>query len=225
MTCDGTRCPVVVMISGRGSNLQALIDGQRRGTLPIELVAVVSDQPSAEGLRRAAEAGIPRSVVARKDYSQKAAFEQALLDTVDALEPSLVVLGGFMQILSETFVDRYAGRLLNVHPSLLPKYPGLNTHGRAIQAGDREHGASVHFVTHEVDAGPVVIQSRVPVLDDDTPEKLAARVLTREHQILPLVVRWYAEAQLSLVGATVHFRGRPLLEPLQYETDESAITG
>jgi len=214
MALASVPCRVVVLISGRGSNLQSLIDGRQRGELPIELRAAISDEPGAAGLGRATRADIPTSVVAFDSFPRRADFERALADTTESFSPDLVVLAGFMRILSNWFVDQFAGRMLNIHPSLLPNYPGLNTHRRAIAAGDSEHGASVHFVTRDLDGGPVIVQARVPVCSDDTPERLAERVLAREHQILPLAVRWYAQNKLSVRGSTVYFEGQPLPGPM-----------
>jgi len=201
--------PVVVLISGSGSNLQALIDGQLAGDLPIEIRAVISNRADAFGLKRAERAGLTTQVLRHRDFVTRHAYDAALLSLVDDFAPGLVVLAGFMRILAPTFVARFHGRLLNIHPSLLPKFPGLHTHQRAIEAGEREHGASVHFVTDELDGGPIVLQTRVPVLPGDDAKTLAERVLKQEHQIYPLVVRWFAEGRLRL-GAD----GGPLLDGL-----------
>jgi phosphoribosylglycinamide formyltransferase-1 len=190
--------PVVVLISGSGSNLQALIDGRREGSLPIDIRAVVSNVADAFGLTRAADAGIPGRVLSHRDFPSRAAYDTELAALVADFAPSLVILAGFMRILTPRFVAPWWGRLFNIHPSLLPKYPGLHTHQRALEAGDREHGATVHFVTDELDGGPAVIQARVPVLPDDDAERLAARVLTQEHRIYPRAVRWFAQGRLRL---------------------------
>jgi phosphoribosylglycinamide formyltransferase 1 len=196
---------VVVLISGSGSNLQALIDAQAEATYRI--VAVISNIGDAFGLERARRAGIQAEVLSHRNYAERAAYDQALGDLIDRYEPGLLVLAGFMRILTPAFVARYAGRMMNIHPSLLPKYRGLHTHQRALDAEEQEHGASVHFVTDELDGGPLIIQARVPVLADDDAETLAARVLTREHRIYPQAVRWFAEGRLRL-GED----GRPLLD-------------
>lgn len=188
---------VVALISGSGSNLQALIDAQTAGA-PFVLCAVISNEPDAFGLERARRHGIPTAVLNHRDYPDRASFDQALAALIDSYAPELVVLAGFMRILTPEFVARYLGRLLNIHPSLLPKYQGLHTHQRALDAGEHEHGASVHFVTAELDGGPVILQARVPVLADDDAATLAARVLQREHVIYPAVVRWFAEGRLQL---------------------------
>ncbi|MGE5155469.1 MAG: phosphoribosylglycinamide formyltransferase, partial [Bdellovibrio bacteriovorus] len=165
---------------------------------PYRIVAVVSNEAEAFGLERARRAGIPAEVLSHRDYRDRAAYDQALGELIDRFEPGLVVLAGFMRILTPGFVARYAGRMMNIHPSLLPKYRGLHTHQRALDAGEQEHGASVHFVTDELDGGPLIIQARVPVLPGDDAEALAARVLSREHRIYPMAVRWFAEGRLRL---------------------------
>lgn len=203
-------CGVVVLISGRGSNLQAIIDGQRAGALPIELRAVISNEPEATGLARAQAAGLATHVVDHRAYPARVAFEAALSQTIDAHAPRLVVLAGFMRLLGPAFIDRYAGRLLNIHPSLLPAFPGLRTHERVLAAGANVHGATVHFVTRETDAGPIVIQASVPVRRDDTAAALAERVLRQEHRIYPLAIRWFAEGRLQLADHAVLLDGVPL---------------
>jgi phosphoribosylglycinamide formyltransferase-1 len=190
--------PVVILISGRGSNLQAIIDAVADGQLAVDIRAVISNRPNATGLQRAKEAGITTVVVDHTRFSDRLAFDQALQDCIDRYQPALVLLAGFMRILSEEFVTHYRGRMLNIHPSLLPDFPGLNTHQRALDAGCRLHGASVHFVTADIDGGPRVLQTRVPVHDDDTADSLAARVLEQEHRLYPLAIRWFAEGRLSL---------------------------
>jgi phosphoribosylglycinamide formyltransferase-1 len=183
-------CRIVVLISGHGSNLQALIDAERQGELGGgQIVAVLSNRADAFGLVRARKIGIPTEVLSHKDFPERAAFDAALMARIDAHRPDLVVLAGFMRILTPAFVQHYAGRLINIHPSLLPKYPGMHTHARAIEAGEIEHGATVHFVTEGVDEGPIILQGRVPVLPDDTPETLQQRVHAIEHQIYPQAVR------------------------------------
>lgn len=193
-------CNVVVLISGSGSNLQALIDSISHEGNPARIAAVISNRADAYGLTRAQNAGITTAVLDHKQFDGREAFDAALVEAIDAHQPDLVVLAGFMRILSPAFVQHYSGRLLNIHPSLLPKYKGLHTHQRALQAGDREHGCSVHFVTEELDGGPLVVQAVVPVLADDSPESLAQRVHHQEHLIYPLAVRWFAEGRLRLVA-------------------------
>ena len=190
-------CNIVVLISGSGSNLQALIDSLDADN-PARICAVVSNRAEAFGLQRAQAAGIATHVVRHKDYADREAFDAALMDIIDTHQPNLVVLAGFMRILTPGFVRHFQGRLLNIHPSLLPKYKGLDTHRRALDAGDREHGCSVHFVTEELDGGPVAIQAAFTVEPDDSIEELTERVHAAEHVIYPLAVRWFAEGRLRL---------------------------
>ena len=191
------RC--VVMISGRGSNLQALLNAD----LPVEFSAVISNRADARGLDVARAHGAEAVVVPHRDYATREAFEAALADVIDRHDAGLVILAGFMRVLTPPFVDRYALRMINIHPSLLPSFPGLDTHRRAIDAGVRIHGCTVHFVTSELDHGPIIVQAAVPVLDDDTEETLAARVLVEEHRIFPLAVQWFAERRLRIEGNRV----------------------
>ena len=191
-----SRCRLVVLISGGGSNLQAFIDAAANPDYPCEVVAVISNRAGVFGLERAMRAGIHAEVLDHTAFASRAAFDAALSARIDAHRPDLVILAGFMRILTPGFVGHYAGRLLNIHPSLLPKYPGLHTHQRAIDAGDTEAGATVHLVTEELDGGPVILQARVPVLPGDTAESLAARVLVEEHRIYPEAARVIA-LQLS----------------------------
>ncbi|KFX68658.1 phosphoribosylglycinamide formyltransferase [Pseudomonas taeanensis MS-3] len=191
-------CNVVVLISGSGSNLQALLDSIQAGDTPARVCAVISNRADAYGLERAKTVGIATRMLDHKAFDGREAFDAALVEAIDAFEPHLVVLAGFMRILSPGFVRHYAGRLLNIHPSLLPKYKGLHTHQRALEAGDSEHGCSVHFVTEELDGGPLVVQAVVPVQSHDSPTSLAQRVHEQEHQIYPLAVCWFAEGRLRL---------------------------
>ncbi len=190
-------CKVVVLISGSGSNLQALIDSLQADS-PAQISAVISNRADAFGLQRAAKAGIATQVLDHKAFADREAFDGALIEAIDAYQADLVILAGFMRILTPGFVTHYTGRLLNIHPSLLPKYKGLHTHQRALEAGDAEHGCSVHFVTEELDGGPLVVQAVVPVMADDTPETLAERVHAAEHQIYPLAMHWFAQGRLQL---------------------------
>ncbi|MEE1867044.1 MULTISPECIES: phosphoribosylglycinamide formyltransferase [Pseudomonas] len=203
-------CDVVVLLSGTGSNLQALIDSVRTGDSPVRIRAVISNRADAYGLQRARDAGIDTAVLDHKAFDGREAFDTALVELIDGYQPQLVVLAGFMRILSAGFVRHYHGRLLNIHPSLLPKYKGLHTHQRALEAGDGEHGCSVHFVTEELDGGPLVVQAVIPVELDDTPESLAQRVHRQEHQIYPLAVRWFAEGRLRLGEHGALLDGQPL---------------
>ena len=199
------QCKVVVLISGSGSNLQALIDSSASADSPAQISAVISNRADAYGLQRAKAAGIATQVLDHKQFEGREAFDTALAAAIDTHQPQLVVLAGFMRILSAGFVRHYQGRLLNIHPSLLPKYKGLHTHQRALDAGDHEHGCSVHFVTEELDGGPLVVQARVPIAADDNPDTLAQRVHAAEHHIYPLAVRWFAEGRVQLHehGATL----------------------
>ena len=208
--------PVVILISGRGSNLQAIIDAIAEGTLPVDIRAVISNRPQATGLQAAEQAGITTAVVDHTLYKDRQTFDQRLQACIDQYQPALVILAGFMRILSTDFVAHYRGRLLNIHPSLLPDFPGLNTHQRALDAGRNAHGASVHFVTADVDGGPIVLQARVPVQVHDTADSLAARVLEQEHQLYPLAIRWFAEQRLRLSeNGQALLDGAILTEPRQ----------
>jgi len=203
-----SRMPIVVLASGSGSNLQALMDAAAAQTLPVSVAAVVSDRDGAYALERAARAGIPAHVVRRRDYRDGDAFCEALRRCIDAHRPGLVVLAGFMRILNGAFVGHYRRRLINLHPSLLPKYRGLDTHRRVLEHGERWHGASVHFVSEELDAGPVIIQGRIEVEPGDSPERLQQKVHGVEHRILPAAVRWFAEGRLTITGDRVLLDGR-----------------
>lgn len=198
---------IVVLISGRGSNLRAIIEAVRTGQIRAEIRAVISNNPHAAGLAYARAAGIATYVIDHRAYPTRAAFDQALMEAIDRHAPQLVVLAGFMRILTPQFIEHYAGRLMNIHPSLLPAFPGLDTHARALAAGVRTHGATVHFVTTDVDAGPIIIQASVPVLAGDDAETLAARVLREEHRILPLAIRWFLEGRLRIEGHRVLLDG------------------
>lgn len=190
---------LVILISGRGSNMQALLEAG----LPINRVVVISNNPDAEGLKIAASLGALVSCIDHRNFQSREAFDAALADEIDRHQPDLIALAGFMRILTDGFVLRYQGRLLNIHPSLLPAYPGLQTHRRALQDGVRIHGCTVHFVTAAVDHGPIVIQAAVPVMPDDTPQILAGRVLQAEHRIYPQAVRWFFQGRLKLSGQMV----------------------
>jgi phosphoribosylglycinamide formyltransferase-1 len=221
--------PIVVLISGRGSNMLTLVEQSRLPDAPYRVALVLSDKPDAPGLAAARllgiatraipaieavetiEAASPMTPAAREGYDER------LAAAIDAAAPSLIVLAGFMRILSAKFVERYAGRILNIHPSLLPKYPGLHTHRKALAAHDAEHGATVHFVTAELDGGPPVIQARVPVQPDDDEAALAARVIALEHRIYPLAVRWFCEGRLRCEGLHARLDGRLLEGPVIYE--------
>lgn len=206
---DSNICNIVVLISGSGSNLQAIID-ELTDHPSARICAVVSNRADAYGLVRAEHAGIAQHVLNHKDFTDRLAFDNALIQVIDQHQPDLVVLAGFMRILTPEFTRHYARRLLNIHPSLLPKHKGLNTHQRALDAGDQEHGCSVHFVTEELDGGPVVIQAALPIKASDNAERLAQKVHTLEHQIYPLAVRWFAEGRLRLSEQVALLDGQPL---------------
>ncbi len=201
---------IVVLISGSGSNLQAIIDDCAKADHPGVLSAVISNRPNAYGLERAAASGISTQVLDHTQFDSREAFDCALQTAIDGHKPDLVVLAGFMRILTPAFVEHYLGRLINIHPSLLPKYPGLHTHRRAIAAGDTHHGATVHFVTAELDGGPAILQARVPIHTGDDEDRLAKRVLTQEHVIYPLAVRWCIENKATLQEGKAWYLGAPL---------------
>lgn len=216
-----TRLPIVVLISGNGSNLQAIIDAvnsppANEKPLPVDIKLVISSKENAYGLERACQAGIKTELIEDIDYETREDYDRALQLAIDEVQPTLVVLAGFMRILSEGFVNHYQDRLINIHPSLLPKFRGLNTHQRAIDAREKEHGATVHFVTPELDDGPLILQGKVPILSDDTVAVLAKRVLELEHHLYPLVLRWIAENRLTVKQHQLFFDSRPLNQPLQY---------
>jgi len=203
-------CRLVVLLSGSGSNLQAFIDEIAAGALPARIAGVISNRADALGLERAARAGIATAVIDHKRFDSREAFDTALLAQVEAFAPDLVILAGFMRILTPVFVRPLAGRLLNIHPSLLPLYPGLNTHQRALDAGDAAAGATVHFVTEELDGGPSIVQARVDVVPGDSAATLAARVLEQEHRIYPLAARWFAQGRLQLRDHRAMLDNEPL---------------
>ena len=189
---------IVVLISGSGTNLQAIIDAVNNGSINAKIAAVISNRPDAPGLERARKVGINAVVIDQKTITDRDQFDEALIDEIDKYGANLIVLAGFMRILTEKFIDRYEHRIINIHPSLLPEFKGLNTHRRALEAGKTRHGASVHFVNNELDDGPVVIQAEVPVLPDDTEQTLAARVLEQEHIIYPMAMAWYIDGRLEV---------------------------
>jgi phosphoribosylglycinamide formyltransferase-1 len=197
--------------------MQAIAQRAAHGELPIDVRIVVSDRADAAGLAKAQALGIDTQVLAPRDYADRASYDAALAELIEKHAPHLLILAGFMRILSSNFVQRFAGRTLNIHPSLLPKYPGLHTHRRVLEARDREHGASVHFVTEELDGGPVIVQARVPVLPTDDEATLSARVRVQEHRIYPAAVEWFARGRLALTAGKVWFDGRPLHSPLLLE--------
>ena len=212
---------IVILISGGGTNLQAIIDAVDQGVINADIAAVISNRADAGGLKRAQAAQIDTVVVDHKDYSDRLAYDQALITAIDRFNPDLIVLAGFMRILSETFIDHYQNRILNIHPSLLPELKGLHTHRRALEASKKVHGASVHFVSNELDSGPVVIQAEVPVLDNDTETSLAERVLQQEHIIYPQAIAWYIDGRLKVDGNTVLLDGTQLNKPALWKADYS----
>ncbi|MDR6984750.1 phosphoribosylglycinamide formyltransferase-1 [Rheinheimera pacifica] len=210
---------IVVLISGSGSNLQAIIDACSSGFIPGKVSAVISNKANAYGLVRANEAGISTQILSHKSYASRDQYDLALTDAIEQHKPDLVILAGFMRILTPAFVQHFNGRLLNIHPSLLPKYQGLTTHQRAIDAGDSEHGCSVHFVTEQLDGGPVILQAKVPVFADDDAQGLAERVHEQEHRIYPLVVRWFCQNRLQQHSDQAWLDGN-LLAANGYANDE-----
>lgn len=217
------KLPIVILISGRGSNMQALLLQCAQGGLPVEIRAVISNNPQAEGLQTAQAAGIATAVVDHRDYADRSAYDNALMQAIDRYRPELVVLAGFMRILTAGFVRHYRGRLINIHPSLLPKYRGLDTHQRALDAGEREHGASVHYVTEELDGGPVVAQARVPIEATDDADRLAARVLEVEHRLYPTVIDWIARGRLRYRDNHPWLDDHRLEEPELLDVSEGQI--
>ena len=200
---------IVILISGRGSNMQAIVEAN----LPVHIAAIMSNQPEAEGLRYAQSKNIPTTAIDHRAHISRASFDAELMHAIDRYAPDLVVLAGFMRILTDDFVYHYAGRLINIHPSLLPAFPGLATHQRALDAGVKIHGCTVHFVTPVIDHGPIVAQAAVPVRFDDTHETLAARVLEQEHRIYPQAIRWFAQDQLAVCAGRVNVQGAETLKP------------
>jgi len=214
-----SRLRIAVLVSGRGSNLQALIDARNDGVLPVDFALVASDKSHAPALRRAEEAGIATLALDPAGYATRAAYDADLFSRIVAAQPELIVLAGFMRILDDAAIAPWRGRMVNIHPSLLPKYPGLRTHARALDAGDRAHGASMHFVTGELDGGPVIAQVRVETRDGDTPASLAARLLPHEHQLLVATLALLAARRIALNADGIAFDGAPLAEPLRLAAD------
>jgi len=201
---------LVMLISGRGSNMEAFIRAIAMGALDARIAAVISNVSGAPGLDLAQQAGLPTRVLPHEDYPDRESFDAALGDEVASHEPDLVILAGFMRILTPRFVDRFAGRLLNIHPSLLPKYPGLNTHQRAIDAGDSEAGATVHYVTGELDGGPAIMQVRLPIQPEDTADSLAQRLLPLEHQLYPTAAQLHLSGKLTLTNGKLALDGKTI---------------
>jgi phosphoribosylglycinamide formyltransferase-1 len=214
------KASLVVLISGSGSNLQAIIDAINSDKLNAEISMVISNRADAKGLDRALRANIPTRVIDHKDYASRELFDQAMIDTIDPLKPVLVILAGFMRILSDGFIRHYQNRLINIHPSLLPNYKGLNTHEKAIKNREDVHGASVHYVDIELDSGPVVIQVEVPVLASDTAETLAARVLAEEHKIYPLAIKLHIDGRLQFNKNHLLLDNEVLTRPLLWKNNQ-----
>ena len=213
--------PTAVLISGRGSNLKALIDARKSGALAVDLRGVISNRPQAAGLEFARAADVPELVVDHHDYPDRHAHEAAVAEALDRLAPELIVLAGYMRVLTAPFVARYLGRMINLHPSLLPRYPGLNTHARVLEAGDAWHGSSVHFVTPDLDAGPVLVQVRMRVEPVDDAETLAARLLPLEHRLLVGAVELFCDGRVQWRNGRVLLDGQPMQRPLELEDDGS----
>ncbi|AKJ42929.1 phosphoribosylglycinamide formyltransferase [Pragia fontium] len=201
---------IVVLISGSGSNLQAIIDAYRNGQINGNIKAVFSNVPEAYGLVRAQQAGIATELVESKYFASRTDYELVLADTIDRYTPDLIVLAGYMRILSPTFVNRYTGKLLNIHPSLLPKYPGLHTHRQALDNGDSEHGATIHFVTEELDGGPIILQAAIPITPQDSEAEVIKKVQQQEHRIYPLVVGWFMQGRLAMRDGKAWMDNHPL---------------
>lgn len=208
---------VVVLISGNGSNLQALIDRQHQPGCAYQIVKVISNKADAFGLERAKQHLIEIDTIPHQNFDGREAFEQALIHSIDQAQPGLVVLAGFMRILTPLFTQHYLGRMLNIHPSLLPKYPGLDTHQRALEAGDKQHGLSIHFVTDELDGGPVILQASTQIQTNDTIDSLKAKIHRLEHQAYPLAVNLFAQGKLVYKNHQAWFSDQSLTDPLQIE--------
>mgnify|MGYP002656067883 FL=1 len=201
---------IAVLISGQGTNLQTIIDACHLGDIPAKIACVVSNKADAYGLVRAKQAQIPQAVFLRKNFSNNLEMDDAIGDYLQSLAVDLIVLAGYMKILTPKFTQRFAGKILNIHPSLLPKYAGLNTYQRAIEAGDNEHGTTVHFVNEEVDGGAIVLQAKVPIFPEDSIEEVEARTREQEYQIYPLVIKWFTEGRLRLKDNLAYLDGKPL---------------
>ncbi len=214
------RKSIVVLISGSGTNLQAIIDAVNDGRIDADITAVISNRADAKGLQRAQQAAVDTVVVDPAGHDDRDSYDQALIAAIDRFHPDLIALAGFMRILSERFIEHYKNRILNIHPSLLPEFKGLHTHRRVLEAGKHLHGCSVHFVSNELDSGPVVIQAEVPVLEDDTEAALAARVLQQEHKIYPTAIAWYVDGRLELNGNDVLLDNRVMKRPALWKADQ-----
>lgn len=210
---------IVVLISGNGSNLQAIIDAQKEGKISGQICGVICNNAEAYGLARAKNANIPTFVFLRKDYKNNLAMDLAIAEQIEKLGAELIVLAGYMKILTPEFTQQFEGKILNIHPSLLPKYPGLNTYQRAVAAGDKEHGMTIHFVNEEVDAGAIVLQAKVPIYADDTIDDIISRVVEQEHRYYPLVIGWFCAERLKMINSKAYLDGKALSEK-GYAADE-----
>jgi len=208
---------IVVLLSGSGTTLQAIIDEIRSGNINVEINAVISDQPDATGLTRAENVGIQTCALLPRDYPDRQGFDHALASCIDRYKPQYIVLAGYMRILGKSFVERFAGKILNIHPSLLPRFRGLDTYARVLEAGDAEHGTSVHFVTAELDGGPLIMQARVKVLDGDDEESLSARVKERERKMYPAVLDMIAAKRIEMKDGQAWLDDKPLDKPLEFD--------
>ena len=215
---------IVILISGSGTNLQAIIDAVAAGQINASISAVISNRADAKGLDRARQQHINAVIIDQNEYDDRASYDQALISEIDKYKPDLIVLAGFMRILSEEFISHFNNIVLNIHPSLLPEFKGLHTHRRALEASKKTHGASVHFVSNELDSGPVVIQAEVPVLANDTEDALAERVLHQEHVIYPMAIAWYIDGRLEVNGNTVLLDDNTLHRPVLWEADQPVIS-
>lgn len=207
---------IAILISGRGSNMQSIVKAVELGQIPGDVCCVLSNKPQAAGLRFAETNGIATESLSHKNYTNREEFDRALIKTLDQYKPDLIVLAGFMRILSQVFIDHYAGRIVNIHPSLLPKYPGLDTHERALDARDTLHGASVHFVTTDLDAGPVIVQTIIDIEAEDTPDSLATKVLAGEHVIYPLAIEWILNGEIQTDNKRCFYRRSVMVKPAQW---------
>ncbi len=214
-----TSCQIAVLISGSGSNLQSIIDHIQQGHIDASIACVISNNPNAYGLLRAKEANIATHIIEHNNFATREKFDRELIKTLKVYNIKLIVLAGFMRILSPYFINEYQGKVFNIHPSLLPKYTGLHTHERALNANDTEHGCSVHFVTAELDEGPLILQAKVNIKKSDSPESLAKRVLEKEHIIYPLTVKWFCEGRLRLNASNVYFDNKPLEQVIMLNSE------
>lgn len=212
-------CNIAVLISGSGSNLQSIIDNIKKGNIKANIACVISNNPDAYGLMRAKQARIPTHIVEHTQFSTREEFEKELINTLKVYEVDLVILAGFMRILGSFFVSAYKDKILNIHPSLLPKLPGLHTHQRAIEAGETMHGCSVHLVTTDLDQGPLIIQATVPVKESDSPDSLAKRVLEKEHIIYPLAIKWFSQNKLKFKGGSIFLDNKRIDSPINLSSE------